>query len=72
MRTMGSQELISKNPKLTVRMSFNERNEFHAACRIKGTDMSSEVMKFIRLYIEGDRAILERLKERYKISKDGE
>jgi hypothetical protein len=69
---MNTHELKSNRPKLTINLSYNERNEFKAACGLRGREMTEEVIRFIRLYIEGDRAILDRLKERYMLATEGE
>ena len=46
-------------------------NDFKAAVAINNTERNFVLLKFIRKYVEGEKALLEAMKEKYEIASGG-
>ena len=65
-------ELKAKKPRYIFEIPEQLRNDFEAACAIRGMKRVDVMLKFIRAYVDADKVILDRLKEKYAIAQEGE
>lgn len=65
-------ELRALRCRYTFELPHKLRDEYHAVCRSKGLESCIPVRKFVKKYVEGDRALLEAMKEKYQIDKEGD
>lgn len=63
---------FTKRCRLIFNIPLQLRDEFKAACAMRGTEMGNEVRKFVNAYVSADKVILDRLKEKYEVAKYGE
>ena len=65
-------EITPKRSQLRFDIASDLKKEFHVACKLNGTYMCDEIIRYVRAYVNRDKIVLDRLKERYTSAKDGE
>lgn len=62
----------AERSRYTLDVPRQYKDEFDALCALQGLNMCDIIRKFIIKYVDGDKAILKAMKEKYAIAKDGQ
>jgi hypothetical protein len=64
-------ELQAKRARYIFDISRDLLNDFKAAVAINNTERNFVLLKFIRKYVAAEKNLLEAMKEKHEIAKDG-